>query len=288
MIHDCEAGLSVRRGLHIGRLAWGGTALVGLCAVLFGAQADRPEQPEDDPAPFEAYLVEPVAGDLVRVELRGGNSYEGRLISRDESEVIVMVDRIDLRFEIADVRRVVRLKSPAERFVDMREATGDRDEEALLSLARWAVDQQLLDEALGVVGEVLEFNPSSRDALKMNRDVAFLLKLRQEADARAPEDGVGDRREELARLRIAKFPYLTEEQANLIKVYEVDLDDPPRINVPRTTVNRLLDEHRDHPLIPTTEDGRRAFRGLPDAEILDVMFRVQARELYPEVRVVGP
>ncbi|MEM1424259.1 MAG: hypothetical protein AAGH64_09670, partial [Planctomycetota bacterium] len=243
--------------------------------------------PADDPAPFEAYLQEASIGDLVRVEMRTGKGYEGTLVSRDGGEIVLLVERIEIRLEEDAVRRIVRLRSPAEQFASMREATGDRDEAGLLSLARWARDEGLLDESLATIGEVLEFNPTSREAIRMNRDVAFLLKLRQDAGERAPEEMGEDRRAAVEALRITNFPLLTDKQVNLIKVYEVDLVDPPRISVPRTTVNKLLDEFREDPLIPTTEEGRRAFRGLPDAEILDVMFRVQARKLYPEVRVTG-
>ncbi|GAB4554356.1 MAG: hypothetical protein Tsb0013_16960 [Phycisphaerales bacterium] len=274
------AGKSVRLILALG--------VIGLwLGALDGRAAQEQEGGEATPPAFEDYLEAAQPGDLVRVELLSGGSWEGQLVSREGGEIIVKVNRVDMRLKADEVRRLVRLKSPAERFDDMRAATGDRDEAGLLALARWAVDEGLYDRALGVVGGVLEFNPTSREAITMNRDVAFLLKLRQDAGEPAPEDLTDERRAELAALRIVDFPYLTDEQVNLIKVYELDLRDPPRVKVPQDAVNALLEEYRDHPLIPTTEEGRRAFRKLPDAEILDIIYRVQARELYPRVSVVG-
>lgn len=257
--------------------------------IGLASQEGEPETPgaPETPVSVDEFLRDPQVGDTVRVQLASGSSLEGTLISRRDGEVLVLVDRIEVRLTEEEVRRVVRLKSPIERFREMRTATGDRDQEGLLLLARWARDQGLLSEALGIVGEVLEFRPENREALNLNRNIAFLLKLKQDSGDPAPEDLTEERREELARLRITNFPYLTDEQVNLIKVYEVDLKDPPKMRIPDSALTTLFEEHAEHPLVPDTEAGRRAFRKLPEPEILDVMFRVQARELYPEVKIIG-
>ena len=251
--------------------------------VAVAAQESQPDVPER----AAAYLSVATPGDSVRVNLSGGGSLEGVLESREGGEVIVSVEGVQMRLRESDVARVIRLQSPREQFERMRANTGDRDEVALLALARWASDADLLDEALGVVGEVLEFNPASREGAKLNRDIAFLLKLRQDAGEPAPEDVGDDRRAELAALRINNFPYLTDDQVNLIKVYEVDLKNPPRIQVPTKAINTLFEKYEDHFLVPSTEEGQRAFKKMTDAEMLDVIFRVRARELYPQVRIVG-
>ncbi len=273
-----------------------GAVLIGLWTVSSIRAQDGIDEPQDGvvepvapsfPPGVTEFMEEPGAGDLVRVYLNSGGSWTGTLVRREGGEVIIKVNRVDMRLREDEVRQLVRLQTPKERFVSMRAGTGHRDESSLLALARWAVDEDLLDEALGVVGEVLEFNPTSRSAIKMNRDIAFLLKLQQDAGEPAPEDISDERRAELDKLRIENFPYLTDEQVNLIKVFEVDLNDPPRIKIPISTINALLDGYQGHLLIPSTEAGKRAFRNAPDAEILDTIFRVQARPLYSSVRVVG-
>lgn len=262
--------------------------LGGLVLLVLVAGAIGQEGTSTEPSPrVNTFLEDPIIGDRVRVLLVSGGDLEGELVAQENGEVVIRVGRIEMRFREGEVRRLVRLKSSFERFHEMREAVNVRDEQALMTLATWARDERLLDESLEVVGLVLEINPGNRQALALNRDVAFLLKLRQEAGEQAPEDRTDERRAELAALRITEFPYLTDEQINIIKVYEVDLKDPPRIQVSDATRRSLMQEHADHPLIPDTPKAQRAFLDLPDAEVLDLMFRVRARDLYSEVRVGG-
>jgi len=79
---------------------------------------------------------------------------------------------------------------------------------------------------------------------------------------------------------------LDERSINLIRVYELDLNDPPRIEIERETVERFLREYADHPLVPETREGREAFHRKSAVETLDAMFRVRARDFYGEVKVI--
>lgn len=83
------------------------------------------------------------------------------------------------------------------------------------------------------------------------------------------------------------FPHLTPYQINLIKVYETDLADPPRMQVSQEVVTKVMDEYAGHELIPTTREGRAAMLRMPPARILDLMFRLRARQYYGEVQVQG-
>ena len=83
------------------------------------------------------------------------------------------------------------------------------------------------------------------------------------------------------------FPLLAPDQINIMKVYELDLSRPARIIIKRETITKLIEQYAGDPLIPATRAQRDAFYRRPPAEILDIMFRLQARNLYKEVQVMG-
>lgn len=264
-------------------------ACAGLIAGAVSAFAgqDLPAEPAAPEVPDEVreLLVEPIAGDTVLVRLTTGSTLTGVLVSRSETSIVVRVERLEMRFKPSEVTDVIRQPSSLERFERRREAISPRDTAAMLDLARWARDQELYDAALETVAEVLDRNPQLEPAIILEREIAFQRRLSEESGRPRPEGE--DPRARLERLRIREFPMLSEEQINLIKVYELDLDDPPRVAVPREAVQRLFEEHADHPLVPKTPEGRRAFARQPDVDILYVLFRAKARDLYPLVRVSG-
>ena len=73
---------------------------------------------------------------------------------------------------------------------------------------------------------------------------------------------------------------LTEEQISTIRVYEVDLAQEPRSLSRRKPLTRLYEAYASNDQL--TKD-RRAFKRMPGYEQLQVLFNLQARELYPEV-----
>jgi len=82
------------------------------------------------------------------------------------------------------------------------------------------------------------------------------------------------------------FPLLNEHQVNLMRVYEIDLSDPGRVLIPRHVVEELLDRYRGEPGVPLSREDRNALFAAPPADILALMFSLQARELYGRVQVL--
>jgi hypothetical protein len=79
---------------------------------------------------------------------------------------------------------------------------------------------------------------------------------------------------------------LDNEQVNLIKVYEVDLDDEPRVQVAPAAAAQLIRDYAGQGVIPDRPDAERQFRRLEGHQQLAVIFEVRARELYPQVRIL--
>src|SRR5690606_35624675 len=83
------------------------------------------------------------------------------------------------------------------------------------------------------------------------------------------------------------FPRLTEEQIGLIKIYELDLAKKPKLIIERSTIDEILKRYAEHPLVPVTREGKEQFYRKSPVEIMDIMFRIGARDLYGQVKIIG-
>ncbi len=172
----------------------------------------------------------------------------------------------------------------------MRAAIRDDDAERRLDLAEWLRARDEFGMALVEVEGVLDREPVNARARRMARLLEQLILLRAKAPndtAQTPPPAPGDPATGTPTRDEPGIPLLTEDQLNLIKVYELDLEDPPRLLVPRDVVDELLERYKGHELIPLSREGRRALYDAPPAEIVDLLFQLRARELYPRVRVLG-
>jgi hypothetical protein len=231
----------------------------------------------------------PQPGDDVVVVMKDGQRLEGSLVAQDEAQYTVRIAAVDARFFRSDVERIFVQDTPRERYKRMRAMIAADDTERLVLLVQWLQSNRLYDEGLTEVNHVLAVDPNNGEAIRLK---AVLLELKaldkRSAGGRDPEQDARTRevaRDFPTRNTPVAFPFLSDEQVNLIKVFELDLNDPPRIVIPRAAVERMLREYADHPLVPSTREGREAFLAMPAEKVLDVMFRLRAREYYNEVKV---
>jgi len=269
------------------------------------AQSEEPEPaPETQPAPETADIEpEPTntkrtaeAGDDVVVILESGERIEGEFVGQDDAYLVVLVGAVNLRIDRASVERVIVLDPPLVRYERMRRLIGDEDVDRLLMLADWLRREKLYEQSLTELNHILEVSPNDGEALRLKKVVENLLALERRARAQdlvrrvddAPEqaDPRPGRAPAPTRPKPGEFPLLRPDQIALMKVYEVDLRDPPRMVVDREVVDRLIRDYGDNPLIPGTREGKEALYRKTAPEILDLMFRVRARELYERVQVL--
>lgn len=247
------------------------------------ADAAAPVQPESKPDPKSNVPAEPSQPEEREaiVILRDGQRYSGILVSRDEQAVVLRIGGIETKLKMSSVDRVQVLPPVAERYRQMRAAISDTDVDALLRLVRWLQARSQWDSALKELGQALTVQPDNPDALALKRLIESQRDLANKSGEgrkpTQPKKHAGNQ---------AGFPLLTDRDINLIKVYEVDLTDPPRMIVDRDTITAMMEQHAGDPLIPTTPEGREAMYRASPAKLLDIMFRIQARNLYERVRVL--
>lgn len=255
------------------------------------------EQPEPDPEPASAEPVEELETVII---FKDGRRLSGTLVSRNEERVILRVNNIPTPFGLDVIDRVESLPPVMERYRSMRSAIKGDDAARLVMLAQWLVAYQRYDLAQTELEGVLKFDPENEQAkglLTLVKEQGELARKSKSSPTSLPlppgkpAEASAEAKARAARLRAAiaerhSFPVLSAQDVNLIRVYELDLRDPPRLVVPRQAVEQILEHYASDPLVPTSREAREALFRKPAIELVELMFGLRARELYPMVEVL--
>ena len=249
------------------------SVVAGAFSPLAGAQTERA-------------MVIPGAGDRVRVTLNDGTRIEGDFVREDAEFVVILIDGVEATIDNLKVVRLEVVGDDFEQYVELRKQIGDDDVPRLISLVKWLAERQMYDEALAELDAIQQREPFHDEARTLRKTLSQLKALKDKRGTPKPSNAAPSPRPapedetEHRRLTAREFGLLTPAQINLIKVYEIDLANPPHVIIKRQVIDRFLQEYAEHALVPVTRDGREAFRRKPAIEILDVMFQVGARDLY--------
>jgi len=125
---------------------------------------------------------------------------------------------------------------------------------------------------------------SDRDALKFIAGCAFGLAVFAQAPivwAAQPIDSVSQTKQDEEEEALT----LSAEQVNLIRVYEVDLEEEPRVRIERDVLNEFLDEFGGRNGMPEGRDEIRDFLRAPGWQQLDLFFKMRARGYYEKAEI---
>lgn len=218
------------------------------------------------------------------VWLRGGQRISGTLVEATDERVVLSVGGVRATFSRDAVQRLEISPSVEELYRQLRSSIEETDVEGLLRLAEWLRSRKRLAEALAEVNRALLVEPTNSRARELRTVIEEQIRLAAVRPATSgeaapavavepaePEDGV---------------PRLDERQINLMRVYEVDLSDPPRLALAPDLVARLIEGYQGDPLIPSTRAGRDLLFSMRPEQVLELMFRLRARDLYDQVQVL--
>jgi hypothetical protein len=228
------------------------------------------------------------------VTLRDGRKISGILIEITNETIFLRVGGVRTPLPRASAARIDTLPTQRERYESLRRVIDENDSEALERLAEWLRSRRMYTEAHAEVLRALAADPGNLSARQLRVLIEEQIKLaevrgvpRQQREA-AP----GPAARPAASPQTAAFPLLTDDDINLMRVYEVDLANPPRMVISRQTIERFLDEHAGTPVagrgaVPETAEGRALFLRSKPADVLGWMFAVRARDYYGQVRVMA-
>ncbi|QNN21186.1 hypothetical protein HED60_02495 [Planctomycetales bacterium ZRK34] len=239
-----------------------------------------------------------LARDVV-LTLKDGRQIRGELVSESTGSVTISVAGIETTFPRPMIDDVKVQMSLAEQYQLKRDLLADTNYNGRYDLARWLYDQKSPEAyrlALGELNEILKAKPDHQQAALLRNVVTERLKLEPgngeatpaptQPDAGSPTTPMPKPEPEEAEADESKL--LTPEQVNLIRVYEVRLDNKPRIApLPREVVDELYEKYREDPVMQKFLGlrGEQRFRAMTGVEQLRILFQLRARELYEKVQV---
>lgn len=162
-------------------------------------------------------------------------------------------------------------------------ATAADDLTARYALARWLFEQgayalalehaQLLDIRLAQQAE------AAPGLAAQVRD----LRLQAQQRLKAPRAGPATAGEPAT--QPSARPLLTSQQINVIRVWESDPAQGPRVRIARPVLDQLLTKYGDSPLVPRGR-AQREVRSWSGGRQLELLFALRAREFYDQVQVL--
>lgn len=251
-----------------------------------GTQAPAPEPVSATPAIPDAPGASANSTDPIETEvtLRDGRTITGEYVRKDSTKLWLRIAGIETPLSLSDIDRVVQLPSVEARYEQLRASIEPKDSAGLVRLSQWLLTRKRYALALLEVDRALEADPQNAAAQQQR---TLVLESARVAEAAKPANGDASDPVDRPVPEVPKeeWPFLTAAQINLIRVYEVNLKDPPKMFISRDTLNRFLDRYGGQGTIPATKEGREAFLRLRPARQLEAMFSVRAREMYSEVRI---
>lgn len=210
------------------------------------------------------------------------------LVRENRDELVLRISGIETPIATSTIDRYQILEPILERYRKYRMSIGE-DAEQIAMLVSWLQGAEQFDLALVEVDRLLKIDPHHKQGLAMRKAILSQKELRDAGGVAGEEAATpknAGKRRVVEPERKEMFPLLSNAQINLIKVFEIDMANPPRILIRRDTIGKMLSTYAGSPLLPATPEGRDAVYRKSPMEILDLMFRLKARELYAEVEVL--
>ncbi|MFW6058856.1 MAG: hypothetical protein ACODAQ_01660 [Phycisphaeraceae bacterium] len=213
-----------------------------------------------------------------------GNQISGELVSENDDEVVLSISGIRTtisreRIESIDIQPTIE-----EVYRQRRAELEDDDLDGRYDLAYDLYRQNALDLALRELADLVERFPDEQRVERLQRVVEQRKQMLEEREAEQPRERPTARERQPAP-RAQPAASLTPAQINMIRVYEIDLEEEPRIQIPNPVLDEFLAQYADRDDVPSDRTAQARFKRAEGFRQLELMFNVRAREFYDEVIV---
>ncbi|MSR19305.1 MAG: hypothetical protein EXS00_09155 [Phycisphaerales bacterium] len=228
-------------------------------------------------------------GKIGHIHLRDGSTIHAQIIEDGLDGVVYEAAGIRLTVPREKVFRTTLEVVFEVRYDALRAGLKPTDFPGRLALCQWLFDEQRYELAQSELRALLaqEDVPEAASLLRQCQ-AQLALGTTDAAKARgarsnsgATDDGPPSNRNTLPD-RI-----LTQEEVNVIRVYELDFAKPPPVFIERETITELIEKYGSSSLIPPDMEGRNRIYSADAREVARLMFDLKAREFYPRIRVGG-
>jgi len=232
------------------------------------------------------YLLDGPAGRRVRVVFNDGRVIVGALVADGYEHVELEVSGIRTKYAREAVTAVYPYPTDRELYDRFRTTLEPDQYGARYTLALWLYNKKMYPEAKTELESLLEAT-NHYEAKRLLKEVSAQIAIMEGATPGkdAPEGGpLNDARSASGMLGSA---LLSDAEVNLIRVYELDTSNPPRIQVSHGLIETMLEKYADSELIPSKLAERQAFFSKEPIEVVKTLFALKARELYKDIEVLG-
>ena len=267
-------------------------ALITLCVawagLACGQDTPKPIQPStppppavEPPRPSERVDEAPIEPEAT-ITLRDGRELTGFVVSRDGKEIKLRIAGIVTPVPRDQIGTIEFLPPVEDRYKALRSKVADTDVDGRIMLVNWLVARSAFDMAMQEAQSLVNDHPESAEAKRVHDTVEQQALL---AKNRTPKKGIEHEAGGNEHRPGADYPILFADEINLLRVFQVNLADPPKMSAPREMVDELIRRYKDHPPMPQTAEGREAlYRARPE-QILKLAFDLRARDMYGMVKV---
>ena len=238
------------------------------------------------------YLLEGPSGRRVRVYFNDGNVVVANLIEDGFEHVSVEIAGIRTKYPREGVVAVRPYPTDRELYERFRTTLEPDQYAARYTLALWLYNKKMYAESKQELESLLEATnhyEAKRLLNEVNAQVALMEGAGTPSD-RPRESGAGSENERERRPgdnALVSSPLLSDAEVNLIRVYELDTANPPRLQVPPSLIKTMLEKYADNELIPAKKSDKDAFYSKSPIDIVKTLFALKARDLYGEIKVIG-
>ena len=241
-------------------------------------------------------LAEPKPGQSGVVILRNGQRREGIIIEDTFDHVLIEAEGIRAKLLREAVDYVILKPTFEQQYKNWKAAISPSQYVDRYRLCEWLVNQRKYELAKLELVELIK-NSQMPEAMRLLTIVEAQLALDIDKpkieDVEDPEfthggaDPQGGDNPNVGPVDdkdLLPTELLSYEDVNLMRVYEIDFQNPPHLVIEPDTIRKLISTYASNKLIPTGERRIAMFRADP-LDITRLMFELKARDLYPEIKV---
>ena len=223
------------------------------------------------------------------ITLKSGRTISGELIREDTRIVVIGIEGIETTFQRKNVANIVILPPVTERYEQLRETIAEDDVDSRLALVEWLRARRAYKLALRELEAILLIEPGNPQAKLLQNWLSENNKLLDEKQAPASKNSKANTESEEPpnprkyQIKRNELKPLSDDEINLMRVFEIDLRDLPQVRVPDEVMLELMRMHPDS--FSPNEDERRQLLDEPGIEKLKLLFSLKARSLYPRVEI---
>lgn len=244
----------------------------------------------------------PAMADKTEIKLKDGSTVKGEITQEDQFTYTVKTADGNRQVRRSDISQIDYPSEIADEFAKKRAAIDAKDYDKRYDLANWAHEQYseakkntvALRVAIKELDSIINDNPGHLRA-SLLKSIIFkkLTDVAKKPDA--PMPGVepmpmpmpGVNPPAAGPKEPGDLPtLLTPEQINLIKVFEVTLDEKPDVQIKDSIAETLFSKYADSPALKDFPEGRRGkakFERLEPVKQLAVIFEAAARDVYKDI-----